>query len=73
MNKIKSFLAKRLDRKTKLMVETGYLNENLSRTKLGLHQIATFIENHPVFGRQFIAYLEEVRERDQEEDGECDN
>lgn len=68
--KIKNGLKARLDAKTRTMVQAGYLNENLSRTKLGLHQIATFIENHPTFGRQFVAYLEDVVERDAEEDGD---
>lgn len=59
-------IKRRVDPKTRTMLRVGYLNSELERTNVGIHQILNFIEEK--FGKEFVSYLEELEAEFEEED-----
>ena len=59
LKKISNAFKRRLDPTTKLMVEVGYLSNDLERTHDGIHFLLNFLEEK--FSKDFIAFLGERR------------
>jgi hypothetical protein len=71
-NKISTALKRRLNPELRIKVQLGYLNENLSRTETGIHQLLNFLEDK--FDKEFVAYLKALKAdkiAEAKEDGEC--
>ena len=66
LKRISNAFKRRLDPVTRLMVEIGYLNNNLERTSDGSHTILNYLEEK--FREDFISYLEERRKVLEEEE-----
>lgn len=65
-------LKKRLDPHTKNLIQIGYLNSELQRTNVGLHQMSNFIEEK--FPKEWAAYVKALKAEkvaDAKENSEC--
>ena len=66
LKRISNAFKRRLDPITRLMVEIGYLNNDLERTLDGTHTLLNFLEDK--FRKEFIESLEEKRKELAEEE-----
>ena len=69
LKQISDAFKRRLDPTTRLMVEIGYLTENLQRSDVGTHQLLNFVETH--FNGEFIEFLKGIREEKRKEEAEA--
>lgn len=67
LKELTNAVKRRIDPKTRLMIEIGYLNNELERTNTGIHQFLNFLEEK--YQAQFVAYLKDLRD---EQADECD-
>lgn len=73
LHSLASSLKKRLDPTTRVMIEVGYLNSELERTQVGIHQILNFVEEKNAAA--FTAWLKALKAekiKDAKENGDCE-
>lgn len=63
--KLNNSLKRRLSPTLKTMYQAGYINDELQRTKDGIHTILNFLETK--FEKEFVAYLKELNDEKVEE------